>query len=433
MGSCLKPKLNYYLILQLQCKSSTYFYFCDYCTKHQKLTLAPTGKISIYLASNRGSYENNEVIVHDFECLKFIGTPQKTFNSVENFSPADLQSFINQHPDCHILGFISYDAGFRWIENKNPSHKNIGHFPTCWLCAVKDPIIEHEPVEYISENLLPEKTILKPLISKQEYIHQVYQLKRHIQQGDIYEVNYCIPFIAENISVNPIEIFQQLNKIAPMPFSALIDTETFSIISASPERFIKKKGNKLSIQPMKGTRSRIKGQEDEDKMKLQNDNKERSENVMIVDLTRNDLSKLAKKGTVHVDELFGVYTYPGVLQMTSTISARIDPKEKFGNILQATFPMGSMTGAPKKRAMQLIDQYEAFARGPYSGMLGYITPNNDFDFSVLIRSVFYDKASKKLFVAVGSAITSESIVEKEYEECLIKLQPLLKALNATIE
>jgi len=388
-------------------------------------------EVSIILSSNRGSYENIEFIRSEFEQLNFSGTPRKIFTSVKNSAPKPIQAFIDEHPNCHIVGFISYDMGFKMMEGQPPLQSPIGNFPQVWMVALDHVNIEN--TNTLKNTIQPTAPIqLKALVNKNEYTHQVLQLQKHIQAGDIYEVNYCIPFVAENISIDAKIIFERLNEFTPMPFSALIDTDSFSIISASPERFIKKEGTKLSIQPMKGTRRRIIGNEEIDKIQLYNDEKERSENVMIVDLTRNDLSKLAKKGTVQVDELFGVYTYPSVLQMTSTVSCVIDPNEKFDTILQATFPMGSMTGAPKKRAMQLINENECFARGPYSGILGYINTNNDFDFSVLIRTIFYDKINKKIFVAVGSAITSGSNVEKEYEECLTKLQPLLNALNATI-
>jgi len=219
-----------------------------------------------------------------------------------------------------------------------------------------------------------------------------------------------------------------------MPFSAFIDHPEFSVISASPERFIKKTDQKVFIQPMKGTKARGKD-EQEDQLfyhELKNDKKEQAENVMIVDLTRNDLSKIAKKGSVKVDELFGVQSFKSVHQMVSTVSCDLRPEIDFEEIMRATFPMGSMTGAPKKRAIQLIEEYEDFARGPFSGMLGYLDEKGNFDFNVMIRTIFYSKKQRKLFVAVGSAITSGSNVEKEYEECLIKLQPLLLALNATI-
>lgn len=388
-------------------------------------------EVSIILTSNRGSYENNELILSEFEQLNFSGAPRKIFNTVENFETTSIQSFIDEHPDNQIVGFISYDLGFQWTEGRLPEHPPIGNFPYIWMAALDQPLINSGPPNHqpIADTLPVQLT---PVINKNEYTSKVLKLKEHIQAGDIYEVNYCIPFVAENISIDPEVIYHRLNHFTPMPFSALINTDSFAIISASPERFIKKKENKLTIQPMKGTRARVKGNEDADKQVLQLDIKERSENVMIVDLSRNDLSKLAKKGTVQVEELFGVYQFPSVLQMISTISCEIDPNEKFEHILQATFPMGSMTGAPKKRAMQLIDKNECFARGPYAGMLGYISPENNFDFSVLIRTIFYDKVNRKLFVAVGSAITSGSDVEKEYEECLLKLRPLLQALNATL-
>jgi para-aminobenzoate synthetase component 1 len=393
--------------------------------------------ISICLASNRGSYEEGKLVPGDFNYLKVetgIGSGPN-LDYIDSGDRRTIQSFIDSHTDKYIIGFIGYDAGFGWMENRKPKQASVVSFPPLLLMAIDPSSIKKDESDNTSSSRPLPETLpirLQSLINKEQYFKDVNNLKSHIQLGDIYEVNYCIPFVAENIFIDPTAIFERLNRITPMPFSALIDTQEFSIISASPERFIRKKTDRLFIQPMKGTKAREIGKEEIGKEILRNDQKERSENVMIVDLTRNDLSKLAKKGTVQVNELFGVYTFPSVLQMISTISCQIDPDEKFSNILNATFPMGSMTGAPKKRAMQLIDQYECFSRGPFSGMLGYREPSGDFDFSVLIRTIFYNKLQKKLFIGVGSAITSKSDVEKEYEECLIKLQPLLKALNANI-
>ncbi len=390
--------------------------------------------ISICLYSNRGSYEDNASIAGHFDCLQ-VHIPNSEVPVIQSSNLQEIQHFIDQHADKYLLGYIGYDVGFNMVENKKPKQQPISILPDSWLVALDSSMVEmsnHSPDLAVSSASTSAGIQLKAMVNQDEYREAFSRIQEHIQQGDIYEINYCIPFVAEHVDLDAKQIFAALNRISPMPFSALIDTKDFAIISASPERFIRKEGHQLMIQPMKGTKARIKGNEKKDKEILHQDKKERSENVMIVDLTRNDLSKIARKGTVKVDELYGVYTFPHVLQMISTVSCEIDPKEKFSNILRATYPMGSMTGAPKKRAMQLIDDYECFARGPFSGMLGYIDPAGNFDFSVLIRTVFYDKVTRKLFVAVGSAITSQSNVEKEYEECLIKLQPLLTALNATL-
>lgn len=391
--------------------------------------------LKIILSSNRGSYNKLGPIPSEFNQLEFKTMPVEIFRGASTFDPKEWDAFINRHSSRYIVGYLNYDFGYELVTGKPSTQKKIVDLPTCWFGAFEPQgaIIKTEisPLENLLE-MSP--MILHQEVSKDRYLDVVNQLKKHIQLGDIYEVNYCIPFTAENVELKTENLWHQLSKKSPMPFSAFIETPDFAIISASPERFIKKTGQHLFIQPMKGTKPRGKNVEEDLKFidELKNDPKEKSENVMIVDLSRNDLSKLAKKGTVKVDELFGVYAFQPVHQMISTVSCELPENVTLEEVLKATYPMGSMTGAPKKRSMEIIDEYEDFSRGPFSGMLGYIDPSGNYDFNVMIRTIFYDKKQKKIFIAVGSAITAKSNVEKEYEECLIKLQPLLKALNATL-
>jgi para-aminobenzoate synthetase component 1 len=162
---------------------------------------------------------------------------------------------------------------------------------------------------------------------------------------------------------------------------------------------------------------------------LESSAKEQAENVMIVDLVRNDLSKVCTDGTVKVDELFKIYSFPQVHQMISTISGELDPSVNFSDIVKATFPMGSMTGAPKRRVIELTEQYEVSSRGIYSGAVGYFTPEDDFDFNVVIRSLMYNKSTRYLSYHVGSGITFYSDPEKEWEECLLKAEGIKKVLT----
>jgi len=268
-------------------------------------------------------------------------------------------------------------------------------------------------------------------IIKENYIKKVKQLKQHIQLGNIYEVNYCQEYFAENVTIDPILIYQELNKKSPTPFSCFVKCDDKYLLSATPERFIKKTGQKIISQPIKGTikRGRNKGEDTQLKDQLLNDVKERSENVMIVDLVRNDLSKIAKKGSVNVDELFGIYTFPQVHQMISTVSANVEKEVSFDEIIKATFPMGSMTGAPKIRAMELIEEFEETKRGLYAGTVGYVTPNGNFDLNVVIRSLQYNQKDEYLSFIVGGAITALSDPEKEYEECLLKAKAMLEVLG----
>jgi para-aminobenzoate synthetase component I len=271
--------------------------------------------------------------------------------------------------------------------------------------------------------------------SGEEYVSTVKKLKEHIQKGDIYEINYCITFEAFDVVIDPVDIYSRLNAISKAPYSALVKLDDKYIISASPELFLRKRGNKLITKPIKGTTKRGHTGIDDANYKndLLNNLKERTENVMIVDVARNDLSRIAKKASVKVEKLYDIETFEQVHQMVSTISCELKDNVSLKDILHATFPMASMTGAPKIRAMQLIDEYEEYSRGPYSGCMGYIDGNGDFDLSVLIRSIFYNSSEKYLSYSVGSAITSLCDPEKEYEECLLKAAAMKKVLEGSIE
>lgn len=272
---------------------------------------------------------------------------------------------------------------------------------------------------------------ITPTVTKEEYIRKVIDLKEHIQQGDVYEINYCITFEAYDVTLDPLALYQKLNSISKAPYSSFAKLDHLYIISSSPELFLSKKGNKLMTKPIKGTAKRgITKQEDEFiKNELYLNKKERNENVMIVDVARNDLSKIAKRGTVNVEKLYDIESYDQVHQMVSTVSCELKENTSFLDILNATFPMASMTGAPKIKAMKLTDEYELYNRGPYSGSLGYIDENGDFNLNVLIRSIFYDEKKRYLSFTVGSAITAMCNAEDEYQECLLKAKAMIEVLK----
>jgi para-aminobenzoate synthetase component I len=284
--------------------------------------------------------------------------------------------------------------------------------------------------ETIAEKAFHQK--LQPRISKEKYIETINALKNHIQKGDCYEINFCQEFFAENALINPLQLFKKLNAISPNPFAALYKQNDKYVICASPERYISKTGNLIQSQPIKGTIKRDLNNAKNDielGVCLQENKKEQSENVMVVDLVRNDLSKVCKPNSVKVTELFGIYTFPQVHHLVSTITGELLPNIKFVDIIKATFPMGSMTGAPKVKVMQLIEEYEATNRGIFSGTIGYIKPNGDLDFNVVIRSIMYNKSTKYLCYQVGSGITIYCDAEKEYEECLLKAKAIEEVLN----
>ena len=363
-----------------------------------------------------------------------------------------LQQFIDDHKGQHLVGYISYDVKNE-LEDLVSENEDRLQFPLIYFWSPKYVVrMKNENFEFVQGDkteesfdflnyFLEEETDqnfheysfpFKPKKKKEEYLKSVNKLKEHIQQGDIYEVNFCQEFHAEGVEIDyPLDAYFKLNLITRAPFSTFLTFNDYSIFCGSPERFLNRTENRLKSQPIKGTSKRGATKEEDELLKaaLQNDPKERAENVMIVDLVRNDLSKIAENDSVKVDELFGVYSFETVHQLVSTISCDIDPSLKFTDILKATFPMGSMTGAPKVRAMQLIEENENFKRGLYSGTIGYISPNGNFDFNVVIRTLLYNRAKKYLSCSVGGAITINSDAEKEYEECLVKVQRILEGMN----
>jgi len=268
-------------------------------------------------------------------------------------------------------------------------------------------------------------------ISKETYIRNVNKLKDHIKRGDIYEINFCQEFYSENAKIDPISKYFMLNEISTPPFASFYKLDNHFLISASPERFVQKKGCNIISQPIKGTAKRGKTVDEDSKIiaELEKDIKERAENIMIVDLVRNDLSKTAVNGSVKVEELCKVYSFQQVHQMISTITSTVDENISPIDIIRNAFPMGSMTGAPKIRAMQLIDDYESTKRGLYSGSVGYFSPDGDFDFNVIIRSILYNADKRYLSFTVGGAITSKSDSEKEFDETMLKADAMFKILK----
>jgi len=393
-----------------------------------------------YLDSNEypSKYSN-------FECLIAAGAEEELIANCGS-ALAQVEAFI-KNQDRIIPGFLGYDLKneLEALESKNPDHLD---FPDAYFfkpqhlitISGKDAEITSENPDdvweaisqiQLSETSLNFKGTVAHRFSQSEYITTVKKLQEHIQQGDIYEVTLCQEFYAEQAELNPLTAFIALNRVSPTPFASFFKQQNKYILSATPERYLAKRGNTFLSQPIKGTARRSSDEEEDEAIKqsLAQSEKERAENVMIVDLVRNDLTRCALPGTVQVDELFGVYSFTQVHQLISTISCQVAPEQNFLKILKATFPMGSMTGAPKIRAMQLIEQYERSKRGVYSGSVGYIQPNGDFDFNVIIRSMLYNANTKYLSFQVGGAITAKSIPEEEYEECLLKAKAIGQVLG----
>jgi para-aminobenzoate synthetase component I len=385
-----------------------------------------------------------------FECLLAVGCKNRIeANAGSAFS--QLKNFSNLHPNKWLFGHFGYDLKNE-IENLHSNHSdNIGfsdlfffepafvlQLSTTQLIINADDktatkiftaignesncIKKSEPTNF---------TILQK-ITKANYIKTIKKLLQHIAKGDCYEINFCQEFFVKNIEANAIELYHKLTTISPNPFSALYKLNDKFCVCASPERYLKKVGNTIFSQPIKGTSQRDFENSENDlynKNYLSTNQKEKSENVMVVDLVRNDLSRICKQGSVKVDELFGVYSFPQVHQMISTISGQVADEVHWVDMVQKTFPMGSMTGAPKKKVMQLIETHEKTKRGLFSGAMGYVTPTGNFDFNVVIRSIFYNNTNKYLSFFAGSGITFNSHPEQEYEECLLKTEAIKKVLT----
>ncbi|MFI0426413.1 MAG: anthranilate synthase component I family protein [Flavobacterium sp.] len=289
-----------------------------------------------------------------------------------------------------------------------------------------------EILSFTSSFQLPTSITIEQRISKENYLSKVSKMLEHIHRGNIYEANFCMEFFAENAHIEPLEIYQKLNAISEPPFAVYFKNDHHYLLSASPERYLRKEGNKVISQPIKGTskRSEVTIIDEQLKVDLAQNEKERSENIMIVDLVRNDLAHTATKGSVQVEELCQIYTFKQVHQMISTIVSEVENTTSPIEILRSTFPMGSMTGAPKISAMQIIEALEETKRGLYSGAVGYFTPIGDFDFNVVIRSILYNSKSQYLSFSVGSAITSQAVPENEYEECLLKAKAMFEVLQS---
>lgn len=367
----------------------------------------------------------------------------------------DLDQVQLLHEQCKdwILGFLCYDVKNQ-LEKLTSSNPDKIEMPDVyffrprylflkdggqWSVGYLDEYDDEDSVKnYIEElNYCDESeeehgiVKLNHQVSHSDYLEAIEKVKWHIQRGDIYELNYCMEFFVNDIHITPQCIYQRLKEVSPTPFSAFVKYHDKFMMGASPERYLKKEGRRLISQPIKGTSPRGTNPfiDKANKEYLHTSEKERAENIMICDLVRNDLSRVAKRGSVKVDELCGVYSFKQVHQMISTVSAELNNEATWMDAIKTSFPMGSMTGAPKVSAMKLIEEYEQSKRGLYSGTVGYVSPEGDFDFNVVIRSVLYNRKKSYMSFMVGGAITNQSDAQKEYDECLLKASAIMKVFN----
>ena len=416
--------------------------------KNQLLNWSNQFREVVFLDSN-SDYNLNQNY-SSYDCILAIDAFTSIKTDYSN-SFQDLHQYQSQTKDW-LFGYLSYDLK-NDLENLQSNNYDGLQFPDLFFFQPKKLFFlknNHLEIQYLNVcadeietdfgdiingsiliDVAPSAVEVKQRISKQDYISKVSKMLEHIHRGDIYEANFCMEFYTENAEVNPLELYKKLNSISESPFAVYFKNDSNFLLCASPERYLKKENYKIISQPIKGTSKRFCDVDDDNlsKLNLENDPKERSENIMIVDLVRNDLSKTATKNSVKVEELCKIYSFKQVHQMISTIVSQVENTTSSVALLQSTFPMGSMTGAPKIAAMQIIETLEETKRGLYSGAIGYFSPNGDFDFSVVIRSILYNSKQKYLSFSVGSAITSLSNPETEYEECLLKAKAMFEVLS----
>ncbi|MBD2699265.1 aminodeoxychorismate synthase component I [Spirosoma sp. BT702] len=413
------------------------------------MTYQPQGTSFVALLNNNElPYPNDP-----FPNRLFIGAKR-----VVSFTGSDsLTELYQAHAErpSYLVGFLSYDLKNQLepLSSRNPNRTG---FPDIYFAEPEwiidfeersiliqshgDPteLLHHIETHVAAESPSAEPCYVQCRVTPDEYQATVRRIQQHIRAGDVYELNYCIEFFAQKERsdtrpFNPLATYQALNERSPMPFSNFLKIDNHYVMGASPERFLKKEGQTILSQPIKGTIRR--GQTPEEDLLLRSQllqsEKERAENLMIVDLVRNDLARSAQTGSVQVDELFGIYGFRQVYQMISTVSATLRPGVFWMDALRNAFPMGSMTGAPKIRSMQLIDELEVSRRGVYSGAIGYVTPAGDFDFSVVIRTLLYNAQNQYLSFSVGSAITYDSDPVQEWEECLLKAKAIREVLEGS--
>jgi len=429
--------------------------------KKQLLHWAAGYELAVYLDSNEHSQamtRSHRLTTSSWKCLVAAGAASiLEANAGQAFEQLSfLRNSLQDGKKDWLFGFFGYDLKNE-VERLSSQNfdgiglPDLGFFQPETVVGIRGGQIEIQTIGRATEAVFEEiktakpdaysmtksqnvKVELQPRIPKDEYLQKVEAIRQHIVEGDLYEMNLCQEFFSENADLDPVAVFERLNEIGKAPFATFMRWRDRYLLSASPERFLKKEGQKLISQPIKGTRRRSLQDDNVMRKALAESEKDRAENVMIVDLVRNDLARNCVPGSVQVEELFGIYTFETVHQMISTVTGIL--KNDFNdlnypnylNALRDAFPPGSMTGAPKVMAMELIEKYERTRRGLYSGAVGYFDPNGDFDFNVVIRSILYNAADCYVSAQVGGAIVFDSVPEQEYEECLVKAEAMLRAL-----
>lgn len=433
------------ILVNTERKSSHFKVLNNHNLKAKAFAWAAQFEVCCLLDSNHDQQDKHK----NRNTLIAVGLENQLLENDHSSAFEELKALHEKHKDW-LFGFLTYDLKNE-VENLSSKNPDYLYFPKIHFFQ-PEVVIELDETDIIihSLNRAPKQilqdiqnfeiekapsesslSVLNSRISKPEYLEIIDKVKNHILEGDVYEMNFCQEFYIENAKINAFEVFNKLNDLSKAPFSCFYKLKNQYLLCASPERYLKKKGKSLISQPIKGTIKRGNSKEEDSHLrkKLFTSEKDRAENVMIVDLVRNDLARVCEAGSVKVEELFGIYPFEQVFQMISTVKGILKNETHFVDAIKNTFPMGSMTGAPKIMAMKLIEKYEKSKRGLYSGSVGYITPKGDFDFNVVIRSMLYNEENNYLSFQVGGAIVYDSIPEQEYEECLLKAKAILQVLK----
>ncbi len=408
--------------------------------------------------------------------INFFSGVNSVFLETSNYDPENYRSFIFMNPvsvlsinstnevrnlfkdieyyleqGYYLAGYFTYECGYHF-ENKIKSYT--GKNPIAWFGIYHEPLIfnhlmgvfekpqasngifipsncqtkSYQEKMYSVDNLLFNYSDSGTQLSKSNYFHKIAAIKEYIQAGDVYQVNFTGKFHFR-FEGSPIAFYQSLKQKQNISYGAFIKTGDQMILSFSPELFFRRKGDLITAKPMKGTVKRGKTLQEDQYLKewLRNDEKSKAENLMIVDLLRNDLGKISEIGTVEVKELFTVEKYNTLFQMTSTIQGRLKKNNDYYQIFKALFPCGSVTGAPKIRAMEIIRELEEDEREIYTGAIGFFSPFKEAVFNVAIRTISMKENYAEM--GSGSGIVWDSIPEAEYEECRLKAQ----FLNGPVE
>ena len=364
-----------------------------------------------------GGHFDNHVVIHlkNNEWMSFVDP----IRVIETSQLSEIIPCLESIENCvsegfHGAGFLSYEAASAFDSALSVNDDNTS-FPLLWFGIYKKPLYGCLPSRGSEKAEFHPRKI--PEFS--EYSYAINKIKDYIESGDTYQVNYSIRMHAQNLH-NPWEQFCSISQSHPVPYAAYINTDRFVINSFSPELFFELNGENISSIPMKGTAPRGRYLREDEKIAeiLRKSPKDRAENIMIVDMIRNDLGKIAHINSVKVSDLFRIERFPSVLQMTSTVSARVS--SSVSEIFKALFPCASITGAPKIRTMQIIRELEKTPRKIYCGAIGYISPHRKARFSVAIRTLLVDKLTNVGEYSIGSGVIWDSDAKQEYQECLNK-------------